>query len=90
MRSASASNSLGVTATSCTQATTPNVPTSPKRQPLLGQIYGLTVSGLAGTTAPPVKRTPPGTLSLPADPLFASTLSDCTGTPRPAKLPPAR
>ena len=42
MRSASASNSPGVTATSCTQATTPNVPTPPKRQPLLGQIYGLT------------------------------------------------
>jgi hypothetical protein len=30
----------GVTATSCTQATTPNVPKPPKRQPLLGQIYG--------------------------------------------------
>jgi hypothetical protein len=29
--------SPGVTATSCTQATTPNVPASPKRQPLLGQ-----------------------------------------------------
>jgi hypothetical protein len=42
MRSASASNSPGVTATSCTQATTPNVPTPPKRQPILGQIYGLT------------------------------------------------
>src|ERR1017187_3104871 len=42
MRSASASNSPGVTATSCTQATTPNVPTPPKRQPLLGQIYSLT------------------------------------------------
>src|ERR1035441_130246 len=41
MRSASASNSPGVTATSCTQATTPNVPTPPKYQPLLGQIYGL-------------------------------------------------
>ena len=41
MRSASASNSPGVTATSCTQATNPNVPTPPKRQPLLGQIYGL-------------------------------------------------
>ena len=40
MRSASASNSPGVTATSCTQATTPNVPTPPKHQPLLGQIYG--------------------------------------------------
>jgi tetratricopeptide (TPR) repeat protein len=42
MRSASASNSPGVTATSCTQATTPNVPTPSKRQPLLGQICGLT------------------------------------------------
>src|ERR1035441_4931940 len=44
MWSASASNSLGVTATSCTQATTttPNGTTPPKRQPLLGQIYGLT------------------------------------------------
>src|ERR1017187_8774042 len=42
MRSASASTLPGVTVTSCTQATTPNVPTPPKRQPLLGQIYGLT------------------------------------------------
>jgi hypothetical protein len=33
----------GVTATSCTQATTPNVPTPPKRQPLLGQIHDLTI-----------------------------------------------
>ncbi|MEI8040303.1 MAG: hypothetical protein WCL11_02770, partial [Verrucomicrobiota bacterium] len=34
----------GVAATSCTQATTPNVPTLPKRQPLFGQIYGLALS----------------------------------------------
>jgi hypothetical protein len=40
MRSASASNSPGVTVTSCTQATTPNGTTPPKRQPFLGQIYG--------------------------------------------------
>src|ERR1017187_7087315 len=46
MRLASASNSPGVTATSCTQATTPNVPMPPKRQPLLGQIYGLTLSAI--------------------------------------------
>jgi hypothetical protein len=32
----------GVSATSCTQAKAPNVPTPPKRQPILGQIYGLT------------------------------------------------
>lgn len=37
-------DSSGVTATSCAQATTPNVPTLPKRQPLLGQIYGLALS----------------------------------------------
>src|ERR1039458_4015707 len=43
MRSASVSDSPGVTGTSCTQATTPNVPMPPKRQPLLGQIYGLTL-----------------------------------------------
>src|ERR1035438_7214808 len=42
MKSASASNSPGATATSCTQATTPNVPTPPKLHPLLGQIYSLT------------------------------------------------
>ena len=56
MRSASASNSPGVTATSCTQATTPNVPTPPKRQPLLGQIYGLTLS-LVPTTEPIQRKT---------------------------------
>src|ERR1019366_8663958 len=44
MRSALDSNSPGVTVTSCMQATTPNVPTPPKRQPLLGQVYGLTRS----------------------------------------------
>ena len=33
-------NSPGVPPTSCPQATIPNVPTPPKRQPLLGQIYG--------------------------------------------------
>jgi hypothetical protein len=44
-----------VTATSFTQATTPNVPTPPKRQPLLGQVYGCPLSPLARTgsfTAP--------------------------------------
>ena len=40
MRSASASNSPGVTATSCKHATTLNLPTQPRRQPILGQIYG--------------------------------------------------
>src|ERR1035437_1562899 len=48
-----ASNSPGVTATSCTQATTPNVPTPPKCQPVLGQIYGLTPAPTPALTIAP-------------------------------------
>jgi hypothetical protein len=55
MRSASASNSPGVTVTSWTQATTPNVPTPPKHLPLLGQIFGLTHFCLPPQTGQEVK-----------------------------------
>jgi hypothetical protein len=69
MGSASASNSPGVTVTSCTQAATPNLPTPPKRQPLFGAIYGLIpFQGGLLTQFPPF-GTPARALTAEAEPI---------------------